>query len=99
MTISPKAIEALINIEQGLQQARDLVDDLQMRAWTIENKEKIMQSLKKGGLVEGDEIVNLDRGYPMLKQREESLSEHVKVVRNGDQVTVVVNKPQTANWE
>lgn len=92
MTISPKAIEALINIEQGLQQARDLVDDLQMRAWTIENKEKIMQSLKKGGLVTGDEAINLDRGYILPKQLKETLNEHVKVVRNGDQVTVVINK-------
>lgn len=47
MAISEKAIKAIIDIEQGFQRAQAIVDDVELRAWTAENKGDIKAALEK----------------------------------------------------
>lgn len=47
MAIPEKAIKAIIDIEQGFHRAQSIVDDMELRAWTAENKGGIKAALEK----------------------------------------------------
>lgn len=47
MAISEKAIKAIIDIGRGFQRAQAIVDDMELRAWTAENKGDIKAALEK----------------------------------------------------
>lgn len=70
MVISEKAIKAIIDIEQGFQRAQAIVDDMELMAWTAENKSNIKAALEK-----------IQPGLLSVKEKNESRDNKHKAVK------------------